>query len=79
MKSVKNVTSYSKSFFCFFGSLYVIYYVCQVSSQSIEVLYPEKIMMGVISPPPPCLLLRSQNTSVGTGFIELTEPSDTLN
>ena len=52
--------------------------MCQVSSESIAVLYPEKKYGG------PNFTsfrqgLRGQNTSVGIGITELTQPSDTLN
>ena len=40
--------------------------MCQVSNQSIAVLYPEKVWWG-------------QNTSVRIRLIEHTEPSDILN
>ena len=36
-------------------------------------------MMGTISPTPGTRRKRLQNTSMGLGLIELTEPSDTLN
>ena len=52
--------------------------MCQVSSQSIAVPYPEKSMVGVVSPPSPRQRLRGENTLVGTGLIDFIEPSDTL-
>ena len=53
--------------------------MCQVSSQSIAILYPEKKYdRGKFTPTPrqrfPC-----QNTSAGIRLIELTKSSDTLN
>ena len=50
----------------------------QVPSQSVAVFYPEKSMVGIISPQPRQWLL-DHNTLVGIVLIELTEPSHTLN
>ena len=73
MTSVKNITSYSNRFYCCLK-------VCVPSFKSINKspLY-KKNYDGDNSPPNQCKRLRGQNTSVGIGLIELTEPSDTLN
>ena len=76
MPSVKNVTSYSKSFYCFFES----YLVCVPSYQLINSgpLSRKKCECdGDNFTPTPHKRLRGQNMPVEIRLIELTEPSDT--
>ena len=53
--------------------------MCQVSSQQIAALYPEKGMMGINFTPTHCQRLQRQNKSTEIGLIKLAEPSQTLN
>ena len=63
------------------------YLVCVPSFKSINSSCLSRNMMGTISLPPsvsdyvatPCKQVSDQNTLVGIGLIEITEPSDTLN
>ena len=52
--------------------------VCVPSFKSLNSSSLSRSMMVVISLPPPHQQLQPQNMLVGTGFIELTEPSETL-
>ena len=67
MTSVKNVTSYSKMFI---SSLKVFKLLSSLSRKK----YDRDNFTHT-----PCKRLQGQNTLVGIGLIELTEPSDTLN
>ena len=74
MTSVKNVTSYSKSFF----EDFLTYLVCvfQVNKQQFSI---QKKYDGDNSTLTLRRRLQGQNTSVGIALTELTKPSDTLN
>ena len=59
---------------------FLCYLVCAPSFKSINSnSLSRKKYNGDSFTATPCIVLRGQNTSVGTGLIELTEPSDTLN
>ena len=81
MASVKNVTSYSKRFSAFLKLLKLLS-ICvkfQVNQQEFSIQKKVYGWGNFTANAIPRQRLQGPNTSVGIGFIKLTEPSDTLN